>query len=131
MVTRDEALVYCLTRDEALANALEIRLSSGLSFFYNDAARLNLAAMLRAPDVVVIDTGAIRPEYGDAGLAPILDVLRERAPGASLAVRPAPHVAHLVAAEAGGQVEMLPDDQEGCVAAVVSLCGRASLSGST
>jgi hypothetical protein len=122
LVTRDETLVYCLTRDEALAGALETRLSSGLAFFYNDAARLNLAVALRAPDVVVVDTGAIRPEYGDAGLAPVLDALRERVPQARLAVRPRSGVEHFVAAEAGEGVELLPADQDGCVAAVSFLC---------
>ena len=34
-----ETLLYCLTRDRELADALEGRLATTLSFFYNDAAR--------------------------------------------------------------------------------------------
>jgi hypothetical protein len=117
-----DKLVYCLTRDEQLADALERSLDAGLAFFYNDAARLTLAVALRSPDVVLLDTGAIRPEYGDAGLAPVLDVLRERAPSACLAVRPRDGVEHFVAAEAGAGVEMLPSDRESCVTAVAGLC---------
>jgi hypothetical protein len=117
-----ETLVYCLTRDHELAGALDGRLDGALAFFYDNAARLHLAMALRTPDVVVIDTGAIRPEYGDAGLAPILEVVRERAPAAAVAIRPAARVAHLVAAEAGDAVRMLSDDQDDCVSAVAALC---------
>ena len=62
-----EILVYCLTRDHALADAVEARLSRALAFFYNDAARLHQAVVLRRPDLVLVDTGAIRQEYGEAG----------------------------------------------------------------
>ncbi len=70
MPDRSETIVYCLTRDRELAVALEERLTAALAFFYNDAARLSQAVVLRLPDLVVIDTGAIREEYGDAGLGP-------------------------------------------------------------
>ena len=40
--------------------------------------------MLRAPEVVVVDTGAIRQEYGDAGLGPVVGFIRERAPVARI-----------------------------------------------
>ncbi len=81
-------LVYCLTRDRELAAAVETRLLQSLAFFYNDAARLHQAVILRQPDVVLIDTGAVREEYGDAGLGPVVAFLRDRAPLARLAVRP-------------------------------------------
>ncbi|MGH2392180.1 MAG: hypothetical protein ACRDGH_01600, partial [Candidatus Limnocylindria bacterium] len=67
-----EAVVYCLTRDRELADILDARLERALVFFYNDAARLHQAIVLRAPDLVVIDTAAIRPEFGDAGLGPVV-----------------------------------------------------------
>jgi hypothetical protein len=118
-----EPIVYCLTRDRELAAAVEDRLAGALAFFYNDAARLHQAVMLRAPDLVLVDTGAIRPEYGDAGLGPITDFLRERLPAAQLAVRPTPGVEHLVAAEAGARVELVPHDVEGCTAALARICG--------
>jgi hypothetical protein len=118
-----DPIVYCLTRDHELAAALDERLAGALAFFYNDAARLHQAVTLRAPDLVLVDTGAIRPEYGDAGLGPITDFLRERAPAARLAVRPTPGVEHLVAAEAGAGVELVPHDVGGCTAAVATICG--------
>ena len=118
-----EPIVYCLTRDRELAAALEDRLSGALAFFYNDAARLHQAVMLRAPDLVLVDTGAVRPEYGDAGLGPMATFLRQRLPNARLAVRPTPGVEHLVAAEAGADVELVPADIDGCVAAVATICG--------
>ena len=70
-----EVLVYCLTRDHDLADAVERRVSRALAFFYNDAARLHQAVVLRRPDLVVVDTGAIRQEYGDAGLGPVVAFL--------------------------------------------------------
>jgi hypothetical protein len=78
----DEVLVYCLTRDRELADAVEARLSRALAFFYNDAARLHQAVVLRQPDLVLVDTRAIRQEYGDAGLGPVVAFVRERAPAA-------------------------------------------------
>lgn len=119
-----EAIFYCLTRDRALAASLDARLPRAIAFFYNDAARLHTAVVLRRPDVVLVDTDAVRPEYGDAGLGPIIEFLRERLPAARLAVRPTPGVEHLVAAEAGTDVEILPHDLEGCVAAAAVLCAR-------
>ncbi len=118
-----EPIVYCLTRDRELAVALDERLGGALAFFYNDAARLHQAVTLRAPDLVLVDTGAIRPEYGDAGLGPIADFLRERLPAARLAVRPASGTERLVAAEAGANVELVPHDLDGCVASVATICG--------
>ena len=105
---RHEPIVYCLTRDRDLAVALDERLLGALAFFYNDAARLHQAVTLRAADLVLVDTGAIRPEYGDAGLGPIADFLREHLPAARLAVRPTPGVEQLVAAEAGHGFELVP-----------------------
>ena len=118
-----EALVYCLTRDHDLADAVEGRLSGALAFFYNDAARLHQAVVLRQPDLVLVDTGAIRQEYGDAGLGPVVAFLRERAPAARIAVRPVPGTEWLIRAEAGEQVDLLPADREGCVEGVAVLCG--------
>ena len=118
-----EPIVYCLTRDRELAAALDGRLGGALAFFYNDAARLHQAVALRAPDLVLVDTGAIRPEYGDAGLGPITEFLRERLPAARLAVRPAPGTERLVAAEAGANVDLVPHDLDGCVASVATICG--------
>lgn len=118
-----EPIVYCLTRDRELAAALDVRLAGALAFFYNDAARLHQAVMLRGPDLVLIDTDAVRPEYGDAGLGPIAAFLRDRVPNARLTVRPTPGVERLVAAEAGTGVELVPSDLDGCVAAVATICG--------
>lgn len=122
MGTPSEPLVYCLTRDVGLADALETRLDGALAFFYNDAARLHQALVLRPPDLVVIDTGAIRREFGDAGLGPVVAFVRERAPEARVAVRPGPGADWLVGAEAGVGVVMLPADQAGCLEAVAALC---------
>jgi hypothetical protein len=122
-MTSAEPIVYCLTRDRELAAALDARLSGALAFFYNDAARLHQAVTLRAPELVLLDTDAVRPEYGDAGLGPIVGFLHERVPGARLAVRPAPGVERLVAAEAGPDVELVPSDLDGCVASVATICG--------
>ena len=72
-----ERIVYCLTRDRDLAAAIEARLSGAIAFFYNDAARLHQAVLLREPELVLVDTGAIREEYGDAGLGPVTSFLRE------------------------------------------------------
>ncbi len=118
-----ELLVYCLTRDRELAGALDERLSGALAFFYNDAARLHQAVVLRQPDLVLVDTGAIREEYGDAGLGPVVAFLRERAPGARLAVRPQPGAEWLIQAEAGERVELLPAERGACVGAMAGLCG--------
>ncbi|HEX7172891.1 MAG TPA: hypothetical protein VF365_09825 [Candidatus Limnocylindria bacterium] len=116
-------IVYCLTRDRDLADALDRRLTGAIAFFYNDAARLHQAVTLRRPSLVVIDTGAVRAEFGDAGLGPVVDFLRQRAPDARLAVRPTAGVEHLVAAEAGEGVELLPHAVAGCVDAVAAACG--------
>lgn len=118
-----EPILYCLTRDRQFATDIEERLSGALPFFYNDAARLHQALMLRGPNIVVVDTGAIRPEYGDAGLGPVTAFVRERAPGARLAVRPAAGAEWLVAAEAGPGAELLPAERAACVEAVARLCG--------
>lgn len=115
-------LVYCLTRDHDLAAALETRLLTALAFFYNDAARLHQALILRPPDVVVVDTGAIREEYGDAGLGPVVGFVRERVPQARVAVRPAAGAEWLIAAEAGPGVEMLPSELDACVDEVAAFC---------
>lgn len=118
-----DPIVYVLTRDRDLATALDERLVGAIAFFYNDAARLHQAVALRAPQVVVVDTGAVRQEYGDAGLGPVFDFLRRRAPQARLSVRPTSGVEHLVAAEAGEDVELLPADRDACVDAVAAACG--------
>ena len=118
-----EVLVYCLTRDRDLADAVEGRLSRALAFFYNDAARLHQAVALRRPDLVLVDAGSIRREYGDAGLGPVVAFVRERAPAARIAVRPVPGTEWLIQAEAGERVELLPADRDGCVNAVAVLCG--------
>ena len=118
-------LVYCLTRDHELAAAIETRLLQSLAFFYNDAARLHQAVTLRAPDLVLVDTGAVRAEYGDAGLGPVFAFLREHAPAARLALRPPAGVGHLAAAEAGSGVEVLAPDVDGCVGAIVGAVARA------
>ena len=113
-------LVYCMTRDRELAAAIETRLLQSLAFFYNDAARLHQAVILRQPDLVVIDTGAVREEYGDAGLGPVIAFVRDRAPLARLAVRPTAGAEWLVAAEAGDGVQMLPAEHEACVEAIAA-----------
>ncbi|HEX6474733.1 MAG TPA: hypothetical protein VF114_06570 [Candidatus Limnocylindria bacterium] len=113
-------LVYCLTRDRELAAAMEARMLQSLAFFYNDAARLHQAVILRQPDVVVIDTAAVREEYGDAGLGPVIGFLHERAPLARLGVRPNAGAEWLVAAEAGPGVQMLPAESEACVEAIAA-----------
>ena len=120
-----EVLVYCLTRDRDLADGVEARLSGALAFFYNDAARLHQAVVLRRPDLVLVDTGAIREEYGDAGLGPVVAFLHDRVPGARIAVRPQAGAEWLIQAEAGKSVELLPAEREACVAAVAVLCGAA------
>ena len=117
-----ESVLYCLTRDRELAAAVEARLTQALAFFYNDAARLHQAIVLRRPDVVVVDTGAIREEYGDAGLGPVVTFIRERAPDARIAVRPNAGAEWLIAAEAGPGVEMLAADGAACLEDVVAFC---------
>jgi hypothetical protein len=117
-----ERVLYCLTRDRDLAAALDSRLVGAIAFFYNDAARLHQAIMLRRPDVVVIDTGAIRPEYGDAGLGPVIAFVRERVADASIAVRPIEGAERLVSAEAGPGVKIMPFQLEACVDAVAEFC---------
>ena len=116
-----EPVVYCLTRDRELATAVDERLEGASAYYFNDAARLHQAVMLRAPDVVVIDTGAIRPEFGDAGLGPVVEFVRERAAGARIAGRPAAGADRLVGAEAGPGAWMLPSAGEACAAVVASL----------
>lgn len=120
-----EMIVYCLTRDRELAVALDERLLGAIVFFYNDAARLHQAVTLRSPQLVVVDTGAIREEYGDAGLGPVVKFLRHRSPDARISVRPTAGVEYLVAAEAGPGVELLPAERADCAAAVATLCGCA------
>lgn len=117
-----ERIVYCLTRDHDLAAAIEGRLQEAIAFFYNDAARLHQAVALRRPHYVVVDTGAIREEYGDAGLGPVIGFVRDRAPDASVAVRPTVGAEWLVAAEAGPKARMLPADRDACVEAVAAFC---------
>jgi hypothetical protein len=119
---RSEVLLYCLTRDRDLATALDGRVLGALAFFYNDAARLHQAVVLRRPDLVVVDTGAIRDEYGDAGLGPVVAFLRQRVPEARIAVRPTAGAEWLVAAEAGERAEMLPAERNACVEAVAAFC---------
>ncbi len=116
-----EPLVYCLTRDHELSEALEHRLTDALVFFYNDAARLHQAVVLRSPQVVVIDTAAIRAEFGDAGLGPVIAFVRERAAEARIAVRPGPGADWLVGAEAGVGVVILPGPGGACAEAVAAL----------
>jgi hypothetical protein len=120
-----DPIVYCLTRDRELATALDARLTGAIVFFYNDAARLHQAVTLRVPHHVIVDTGAVRPEYGDAGLGPVFDFLRHRAPSTRLSVRPTSGVEHLVAAEAGAGVVLLPAERDACVEAVAAACGGA------
>ena len=119
-----DPIVYCLTRDRELAATMDERLSGAIAFFYNDAARLHQAVTLREPNVILVDTGAVRAEYGDAGLGPVFDFLRRRVPAARLAVRPAAGVEHLVAAEAGEGVQVVAADIDGCVRAVLAACTR-------
>jgi len=118
-----ETILYCLTRDRELATALDKRLGGAIAFFYNDAARLHQAVVLRVPQLVVVDTGAIRREFGDAGLGPVVRFLRERAPGAQIAVRPSTGADWLVGAEAGEDVVILPSDAAACCQALAELCG--------
>jgi hypothetical protein len=120
-----DPIVYCLTRDRELAAAIDERLAGAIAFFYNDAARLHQAVTLREPQVVLVDTGAVRAEYGDAGLGPVFDFLRHQVPAARLAVRPTAGVEHLVAAEAGAGVEVVAADVDGCVSAVLAACAPA------
>ncbi|HEY7451401.1 MAG TPA: hypothetical protein VIA02_02645 [Candidatus Limnocylindria bacterium] len=122
LVGQQEPIVYCLTRDRDLALAIDERLVGSLVFFYNDTARLHQAVVLRAPDVVVIDSGAIKAEYGDAGLGPVVAFVRERAGTARIAVRPGPGGAEwLIGAEAGIGVVMLPGSGPECAEAVAAL----------
>ena len=114
-------IVYCLTRDRELATILDETVDAALVFFYNDAARLHQAIVLRQPHLVVIDTGAIRPEFGDAGLGPVVAFVRERAAAARIAVRPGSGADWLVGAEAGVGVVMLPVSGAACAEAVVAL----------
>lgn len=116
-----EPVVYCLTRDRELATAVDERLEGASAYYFNDAARLHQAVMLRAPDVVVIDTGAIRPEFGDAGLGPVVAFVRERAAGARIAVRPAAGADRLVEAEVGAGAVMLPATGPACAEVVATL----------
>ncbi len=118
-----EPIVYCMTRDHAFAVALDGRLAGAIAFFYNDAARLHQAVTLRRPDHVVVDTGAIREEYGDAGLGPVLDLLRHRAAKAQLSIRPTVGTEHLLLAEAGSDVTLLPQEVDACADAVAAFCG--------
>jgi len=94
-------VLYCLTRDHELATGLDDRLGGAIGFFYNDAARLHQAVVL----------------------GPVIGFVRERAPEATVAVRPSSGAHWLVGAEAGEGVEMLPAESAGCVEAVARLCG--------
>lgn len=125
MSDRSELLVYCLTRDHDLAAGMEGELVGALAFFYNDAARLHQAVVLRRPDIAVVDTGAIREEYGDAGLGPVVAFLRDRVPGARIAVRPSAGADWLIRAEAGEDAVLLPRAIPECVAAVAEMCRTA------
>lgn len=116
-----EPIVYCLTRDRELAGGIDARLHQALVFFYNDTARLHQAVALRAPDAVIVDTGAIRREFGDAGLGPVVEFIRERAPQATIAVRPGPGAEWLVGAEAGSGVTVLPADRARCAESAAAL----------
>jgi hypothetical protein len=118
-------ILYCLTRDHDLAQGLATQIDETIAFFYNDAARLHQAIVLRRPDVVVIDTSAIRREFGDAGLGPVVGFVRERAPEARIGVRPSTGSHWLVGAEAGEGVEMLPADVSECITAVAAWRVRA------
>ncbi|MDQ6682569.1 MAG: hypothetical protein M3Y88_04770 [Chloroflexota bacterium] len=122
MVPAADTILYCLTRDRELAAALDTRLAGTIAFFYNDAARLHQAVMLRRPHVAVVDTDAIRPEFGDAGLGPVIHFLRARAPESEIAVRPASAADWLVGAEAGAAITMLPGELDRCVDAVAAIC---------
>lgn len=115
-----QPLVYCLTRDRELATTLDERVEGALTFFYNDAARLHQAIVLRPPHLVVIDTGAIRPEFGDAGLGPVVAFVRQRSE-ARIAVRPGPGADWLVGAEAGVGAVILPVGVSACGEAVAAL----------
>jgi hypothetical protein len=53
----------------------------------------------------------------------VVAFLRERAPEARLTVRPTSGVEHLVAAEAGPEVEMLAAERSACVDGVAAACG--------
>ena len=118
-----DPIVYCLTRDHDLAAAIDAGLHGAIAFFFNDAGRLDQAVTLRAPDLVVVDTGAVRAEYGDAGLGPVFEAVRRRAPNARLAVRPSPGVEHLVASEAGPDVQVVPSERSLCAAAIAEAYG--------
>ena len=120
-----ERVLYCLTRDRDLAAALDARLVGAIAFFYNDAARLHQAIVLRTPDGVVIDTGAIRPEYGDAGLGPVIAFVRERVAEGRIAVRPVAGAERLVAAEAGPLATIVPAELDACIDAIAAFYGRA------
>ncbi|CAN5613763.1 hypothetical protein BH23CHL10_BH23CHL10_03610 [soil metagenome] len=120
-----DPILYCLTRDRDLAIGVDARLTGAIAFFFNDAARLHQAVTLRAPQFVVVDTGAVRAEFGDAGLGPVFDFLRHRVPDAGLSVRPTPGVEHLISAEAGADVTLLPSALDACVDAVAAQCGCA------
>ena len=79
------------------------------------------AIVLRTPQIVVIDTAAIRPEFGDAGLGPVVAFVRERAAEARIAVRPGPGAEWLVGAEAGVGVVILSGNSATCADAVAAL----------
>lgn len=72
---------------------------------------------------MAIDTAAIRPEYGDPGLGPVVAFLRERLPDARISVRPGADADRLVAAEAGPEVDLLPSGIDACAAAVAQRMG--------
>ena len=81
--------------------------------------------MLRVPHVVLVDTGAVRAEYGDAGLGPVFDFLRHQVPehgwrsgqrrGSSTSSPP-----KLVP-----RSKSLRADVDGCVSAVLATCAIA------
>ncbi len=119
-----EPIVYCLTRDRELAVALDERLGGAIAFFFNDAARLHQAVIAPHPGP---RGGRHRcdpaEEYGDAGLGPVVDFLRHRAPDARLSIRPTVGAEHLLLAEAGGDVALLPQESAASVDAVATDCG--------
>ncbi len=119
---RREPLVYCLTRDHELAAALDERLNGSLVFFYNDAARLHQAIVLRAPH----GRGHRHRRPFDPSSATRASgrwsaFVRERAAEARIAVRPGPGADWLVGAEAGVGVVILPGNSAACAEAVAAL----------
>ena len=80
-----DPIVYCLTRDRELAAALDDaagrRASRSSTTMRHACTR---PSRCERPTIVVVDTGAVRAEYGDAGLGPVFDFLRSVVPDARL-----------------------------------------------